>query len=121
MKLIIKLVIVALVANAAWHVMSAYASFYKFKDSVAQLALFGNDKSIDMLRGRVIASAGEYDLPLGDDDFSVRRENHHTIVDGSYTRSIELVPGFPRPWMFPFHIDSYSEAPMTGAGREPSR
>ena len=113
-KLLIKLAIVALVANAAWHVMSAYASYYKFKDGVAQVTLFGNDKSIDQLRSRVLALASEYDLPIGEDDFSLRRDQRHTVVDGSFSRPIELVPGFARPWRFSFHVDSFSEAPITG-------
>ena len=53
----LKLAIVALVANAAYHVMSAYSSYYKFKDAVQQTALFGNDKSIDRLRARVVEIA----------------------------------------------------------------
>ena len=50
-KLVIKLAIVALVANAAWHTMVAYTSFYKFKDAVQQTTQFGSDKSIDLLPG----------------------------------------------------------------------
>ena len=109
-KLLIKLAIVALVANAAWHAMSAYASFYKFKDGVAQVTLFSMGKSVEQMRTRVLALAAEYDLPIGDDDFSVRREGTHTVVDGSYSRTIELVPGFPRTWQFSFHVDSLSDA-----------
>jgi hypothetical protein len=31
---------------------------------------------------------------------------HHTTVDGSYTRIIELVPGYKYPWAFTFHVDT---------------
>jgi hypothetical protein len=116
-KLIIKLAIVALVANAAWHLMTAYTSYYKFKDAVQQTTQFGNDKSLEQLKARVVALANDYDLPLGEDDFTIRRESFHTIVDGSYTKTIDLVPGYSRPWPFDFHIDTFSEAPMTGQGR----
>jgi hypothetical protein len=114
LKLIVKLAIVALVANACWHVMSAYASYYKFKDAVAQTTLFGNDKTIEQLRARVVTLAAEYDLPVGEDDFSLRREARRTIVDGSYTRPIELAPGFSRPWEFRFRVETYSDAPVRG-------
>ena len=119
MKFIVKLLIAALIANAAWHVMSAYASFWKFKDAVAQTAQFGNDKSVTMLKNRILQLATEYDLPVDDNSFTVTRsrESLHTVVDGSYTREIELVPGYSRPWPFPFHIDTFSDAPMTGDGR----
>ena len=119
MKFIVKLLIAALIANAAWHVMSAYASFWKFKDAVAQTAQFGNDKSVAMLKNRILQLATEYDLPVDDNSFTVTRsrESLHTVVDGSYTREIELVPGYSRPWPFPFHIDTFSDAPLTGEGR----
>ena len=119
MKFIVKLLIAALIANAAWHVMSAYASFWKFKDAVAQTAQFGNDKSVAMLKNRILQLATEYDLPVDDNGFTVTRsrESLHTVVDGSYTREIELVPGYSRRWPFPFHIDTFSDAPMTGDGR----
>jgi hypothetical protein len=119
LKFIVKLLIAALIANAAWHVMSAYASFWKFKDAVAQTTQFGNDKSVAMLKNRILQLATEYDLPVDDNSFTVTRsrESLHTVVDGSYTREIELVPGYSRPWPFPFHIDTFSDAPMTGDGR----
>src|SRR5262245_54034310 len=113
-KLLLKLAIVAVIANAAWHVMSAYASYYKFKDAVQQTTLFGNDKSVEQLKTRILALAGDYDLPLGDDDVTVKRESLHTFVDGAYTKPIDLLPGYSRPWTFDFHTDTFSEAPMTG-------
>ncbi|HEY7291077.1 MAG TPA: hypothetical protein VH583_14670 [Vicinamibacterales bacterium] len=117
MKLLIKLAIVALIANAAWHVMAAYTSFYRFKDAVQETTQFGNGKSIDQLRARVIALAGDYDLPIGDDDFTVTREGQHTTVDGSYSKPIDLAPGYSRPWTFEFHVDTFSEAPVSSPSR----
>jgi hypothetical protein len=114
MKLIIKLAIAALLANAAFHVMTAYAAYYKFTDGVQQTALFGNDKSLAQLRARISAIAGELDIPLDDEDFTIAREEHHTKVDGSYVRSIDLLPGYTRPWTFSFHVDAFTEAPVTG-------
>jgi hypothetical protein len=113
-KLIVKLAIVALVGNAVVHVMTAYLAHYKFVDGVQQTMLFGNDKSLNTLRSRVVQLAVDYDLPIGEDDFTLTRETFHTIVDGSYTRSIDLIPGFSRPWKFTFHSDTFSEAPITG-------
>ena len=93
-KLLLKLIVVALVANAAWHVMTAYTSYYKFKDSVQQTTQFGNDKSVEQLKTRILALAADYDLPIGEDDLSVRREGLHTIVDASYSKAIDVAPGF---------------------------
>ncbi len=112
-KLLLKLAIVALVANAAWHLMGAYASYYKFKDAVQQTTLFGNDKTVEQLKARVLALAADYDLPIGEDDVTVTREQLRTKVDGSYTTVIQLAPGYSRPWTFEFHTDTFSEAPIT--------
>jgi hypothetical protein len=111
-KLIIKLAIVALVANAAWHMMSAYTSYYKFKDAVQQATQFGNDKSIEQLKTRIFALAADYDVPIGEDDLTIKREAQHTIVDSSYSKTIDLLPGYARPWTFQVHLDTFSEAPM---------
>jgi hypothetical protein len=116
-KLLLKLVIVALVANAAWHVMTVYTSYYKFKDSVQQTTQFGNDKSIEQLKARILALASDYDLPIGEDDVAIRREGNHTFVDASYSKSIDLAPGYTQPWTFEVHTDTFSEAPMATPSR----
>jgi len=111
-KLLIKLAIAALLANATWHVMSAYLSHYKFRDAVQQTTLFGNDKTVAELEKRILDLAAEYDVPLSADDVTVKRDLRHTITDGSYTRPIDLLPGYSRPWSFTFHVDTFSEAPL---------
>ena len=118
-KLLLKLAVVALIANAAWHLMTVYTAHYKFSDAVQQTTQFGNDKSIEQLKTRILALALDYDIPLTEDDFTLRRstEDKHTVVDGSYQRPVDLAPGYARPWTFKIHVDTFSDAPMTGEGR----
>lgn len=106
-RLIVKLAIAALLANAAWRIGSAYASFYRFKDAVEQTTQYGPPQSDDQLRARILELSAQYDLPLAEDALSVRRELNHTIVDGSIARPIEVVPGYTRPWPFTFHVDTF--------------
>jgi hypothetical protein len=115
-KLIVKLLIVAIVANAAWHLMTAYTAYWKFKDAVQQTAQFGNDKSVEQLKSRVLQLASDYDLPVDENDFTVTRsrETLHTVIDGSFARDVELLPGYSRRWPFAFHVDTFSDAPLTG-------
>jgi hypothetical protein len=108
MKLIIKLAVVAIVANAAYHLMIAYVSYYKFTDAVQQTTQYGGDKSLDELRTRIAELAAEHDVPVGRDDFTLTREERHTIVDGSYRRIVDFAPGISRPWRFAFHTDTYT-------------
>jgi hypothetical protein len=112
MKLIVKFLIVALVANAAWHLLIAYTAHYRFKDSVEESAQYGIDLSDDRLRQRVVDLMVQFDIPADADSFTLRREDTHTIIDGSYTRTIDLVPGYSRRWPFSWHVDTYAQ---TGA------
>jgi hypothetical protein len=105
-KTIVKLALVAVIANATWRVGSAYVTHYKFTDSVEQTTLFRGKRSDDMLRERIFEIASDYDIDIRDDKVSLRVENHHTIVEGAYTRDIELFPGFTYAWPFTFHTDT---------------
>jgi hypothetical protein len=107
-KAVVKLAIVALLANASLRVASAYIMHYKFTDSVQQTTLFRGKRTDEMIRTRVFELASDYDIPVSDADVSLRTEDHHTIVEGQYRREIELVPGFRFAWPFSFHIDTLS-------------
>ena len=108
-KLILKLAVVALIANCTWRVGSAYVSHYKFTDAVQQAALFRGNKTDDVLRLRIFDIASDYDIPLTDGDMTLTTQEHRTTVDGNYTRIIELVPGYQYPWEFTFHIDTLKD------------
>jgi hypothetical protein len=107
-KLILKLAVVALLANASWRVGTAYIAHYKFQDSVQQAALFRGSKTDDVLRQRIFELASDFDIPVSDEQVMLITKDHHTVVDGGYTRIIELAPGFKYPWEFTFHVDTLS-------------
>jgi hypothetical protein len=107
-KLLVKLALAALVANAAWRVGSAYMTFYKFQDAVSEASQFSGQKSEDELHQRVIELATDYDVPLAYNAVTVRRENQHTYIDGTYERVLDLAPGYHYPWPFKLHVDTLS-------------
>ena len=115
MKIILKLILVAVLANALWRVGSAYATFYKFKDSVTATAA-GEPGTEDELRQRIAELAATYDLPLKADDITVTRDPHHTAVEGSYKKPVTLFPGFDYQWPFSVDVDAYVIAPPTRRG-----
>ena len=46
--------------------------------------------------------------PIDEDQLTVRHdERNHTTVDTSYSRQLELFPGFKYPWEFTIHVDTY--------------
>ena len=110
MKLFLKLVLAALIANAAWRIGSSYVSFYKFKDAITEEAQFGGDKSVDELRGRVAALAQQFDLPIDGDNVTVVKESQHTRIAGSYKKTIEVIPGFKYPWTFSWDVETINFA-----------
>lgn len=112
-KLVLKLAVAALIANAVWHVGTAYLSFYRFKDAVYETAQFGADKGDSQLQSRVLELAGEYDVPLTADGFTIAHRDNHTLIDGSYIRPVDLLPGYTYPWPFEWHTDAFT---IPGAG-----
>jgi hypothetical protein len=105
-KLLLKLALAALIANAAWRVGSAYVTFYRFKDAVTETAQFASQKSKAELKQRILELASDYDVPLAADAVSVRRDDrNHTVIDGSYTLPVDVLPGYRYLWPFVWHVD----------------
>ena len=104
MKLLIKLAITALIANAAWRLGSEYLSYFKFRDAVREAAIY-QAKTDDELRKRVAALASDYDLPVDADAMTIRHDGRQTFMEGVYVKPVELFPGFPYAWRFEWAID----------------
>jgi hypothetical protein len=103
-RLLVKLALAALVANAAWRVGSDYVTHFKFRDGVREAAAYGaNDRD---LRQRITALADQFDLPLDEDALNIQRDERHVVVDGTYVRPIELLPGYEYPWRFAWSVDA---------------
>jgi hypothetical protein len=105
MRTLLKLVVVALIANAVWHLFGAYYPNYKFQDAVEYAAQNGASLTQEQLRDKVVELASQFDVPLTAEQVNVARQNTHTTVDLSYKRQIELVPGFKPEWPFSIHVD----------------
>ncbi len=104
-RTLMKLAVVALVANAVWHLFGAYYPNYKFQDAIEYAAQNGADLSQEALRDKVVELAAQYDVPVTADQVAIARRNTHTTVDLAYKRPIELVPGFKPQWSFSIHVD----------------
>jgi len=105
-KTLVKLAFVAVLANATWHLGVAYSEHYKFKDAVAETTEYGTGQSEEQLSERVLSLAAEFDVPITREDFTLKRIEAHTVVDGAYQRTIEFAPGFSYPWPFTWHVDT---------------
>jgi hypothetical protein len=104
-RLLLKLIVVALLANATWHAFNVYAPHYRFKDGAQYAAQFRGASSDEVLRDKILSLASEFDVPVTEDGVAVSHVGQHTFVEVSYVTPIELVPGFKRPWPLSFKID----------------
>jgi hypothetical protein len=106
MKLLIKLAIVALMANAVWRLGLEYVTHNRFSDAV-QVALIDRNQSDGPLRQYVLELAAKYDVPLTDEALTIRTENSRRFINGSYVKPIRILPGYDRDWSFTLAVESY--------------
>jgi hypothetical protein len=115
-KTVIKLVLLALVANATWHLYLAYAAHYKFRDAVEYAARNRGDRTDEQLHDYFMDVAADADVPIPAEAVVVTHIGMSTAVDVSYRRPVELLPSRTYPWSFSFRIDTYTlQAPNTVA------
>jgi hypothetical protein len=104
-RTLLKLALVALVANAGWHVFGAYSPNYKFEDAIQYAAQNRGSLSDEALQQRILEMAAQFEVPVTASDVTVSRRGNHTLVDVSYVRPVDLAPGLRYPWPFSFHVD----------------
>jgi putative aminopeptidase FrvX len=108
MRTFLKLVVVALLANAAWHLFGVYSPNYKLQDGIQYAAQNRGRMSDEALRDKILEIANQFDVPVNAADVSVTHQDTHTTVDLSYVRPVDLAPGIKYPWPFSIHVDVIS-------------
>jgi hypothetical protein len=103
-KLFIKLAIVALLANAAFHVGSEYLTYIRFRDAVRDAAMF-KAKNDTQLMARIMELAEQYDVPIDEENITIERAERKVSIEGWYDKSIEVVPNYQYPWHFGLSLD----------------
>jgi hypothetical protein len=98
-KLLLKLAVVALLANAAYHVGSEYLTYFRFRDAIRDAAMFKARNNAELM-GRILDIAGQYEIPLDQDNVTIERQERRVTVDGWYDKPIEVVPNYEYPWHF---------------------
>lgn len=105
MKLLIKLLVAALVVNAAYRVGSEYLTHIQFRDAIRDAATYKTTNDED-LRRRIIELSVQHDVPLAEDQLKIVREDRHVVVEGRYEKPIEVVPTVRYRWPFSWTIDA---------------
>ena len=97
---LIRLVIAGLLLFASYRIGQVYVAHYAFTDEVAQIAERGVRTDDAEVRGAVVEAATRLRIPLDPDRVNVRLLGEHVYVDLRYSRAVEILPGFRRPWNF---------------------
>jgi hypothetical protein len=99
---LIRLIVIAAVAWAAWHAGLAAWQQFQFTDEVEKIAQFGPDKDAGSVMAAVLESARRYNLPVAEKDVRIRQETQPATlyIDVSYTVQVEVLPRFFYPWTF---------------------
>lgn len=116
-KLLLKLAVVALLANAAFHIGVEYLTFVRFQDDIRDAAIF-KAKTDGELTTRILALAQQHEVPLDEENLNIEREGRLVRVDGWYDKPIEVLPTYRYPWHFGMSLDVMSQVPPpAGAGK----
>ena len=97
MKLLLKLVVVAAVINAAYHVGMAEYRFSQLKDSVHSMLVLGTTTPLEQLKDQALQKAADLKLPVSAEKVTFSRENVTTTVSLSYQVEVEPFPGYKYP------------------------
>jgi hypothetical protein len=108
MKTILKLLLAALVINAAARGGLAAYRYYQFKDAAQQAVLFGNSESEEELQQIIIDRGLSLSLPVDTDSVTVQRAAGRTWADASYRQPIEFFPNQEYPVKWTFTVEGYS-------------
>src|SRR5690348_1225994 len=107
MKTVIKLIIAAVLINAAYRSGTVFLKYYQFKDETQQMVLFGQSETVTSLTSQIVEEGMKRDVPVDDDDVTVTRQGMRTVAEVSYSENVELFPRFIYPVNFSFSAEAY--------------
>jgi hypothetical protein len=96
---LLSLAVIAVIGYFAFHVGTAYWSYYQFQDRMKQEARFAMHRSDALITKRLREYADSLDLPEGARNVNVRRRQRTIQIWAEYYQIIEF-PGFVREVYF---------------------
>jgi hypothetical protein len=94
------LAVFLLIVHAAVRAGIVWLHYQNFKDGVRETALFAGTKTDDVLRDNVMRLAAENSVPLDPEALTIDRAGGAITIRASYVDTVELLPGYRRPWEF---------------------
>jgi hypothetical protein len=101
MKTLFKIVITIAILTACFQSARYYFNNFQFEDAAQQRLLFETRASDAEVVTLMMRLAAEYQLPLQEENISVRMVGQDRVVEMEYTENVPLLPGvFTYPWKF---------------------
>lgn len=101
MKTLFKLLVTLAILTACFQASRYYLNNFQFEDAAQQRLLFETRASDADIITIVMRLANEYQLPLKEENVSVRMIGQDRVVEMEYTEDVPLLPGFFNyPWKF---------------------
>ncbi|MGH9386761.1 MAG: hypothetical protein ACRD2N_21025 [Vicinamibacterales bacterium] len=101
MTTLIKLVVAALILNAAARAGLAAFDHYRFTDAAKEAMVFAPNATDAQLVQSVARIARTHDVPITEDDITLRHDGPDIIVEFSYAKDVNLVPSlYTKRWSF---------------------
>lgn len=114
-KLIVKLLIMLAVLNAAARGGMAAWNYYQFKDAAQQAAVFGGEMPTSTLHMQVMEKAAEIGIPIAPEQVNVHRTGQRTVIEASYVQPVEFFPRYEYPVPLRFAVEGlYAGNPLEG-------
>ncbi|MGE4056066.1 MAG: hypothetical protein AB7F99_14815 [Vicinamibacterales bacterium] len=106
LKQLVKLALAALIANVVWRVGSEYVTHLRFRESV-RAATVDHASTDESLKAAILEEADRLDVPIAVEDLEIARAERRIGIAGTYTKTIELVPGYEYPWDFDWEVEVF--------------
>ena len=94
MKLLLKLVVIAAVLNAAYQLGIDEYRHSQFKDAVHSMLTLGKDTPVEELKQQMLRKAVDLQLPVSEDKITISRQGVRTTVSVSYNTEPAPFPGY---------------------------
>ena len=91
-RALIKLALVVLVVHAGVRVVPPFWNYVKFRDACEEIARFSSRRSVEEVTTRVLTKAGQFDIPLRQEQLQVRKQGTVTFIKADYTPQLESRP-----------------------------
>ena len=110
LKTVIKLLVAAVILNAAWRVGSTFLTYYRFEDRLQEVAQFGGSRPVAEVREQAVKVSKELDVPIEPDAIVVRKTDREIFIDASYVDQLQVFPSYYYPWEFKLTVKACTRA-----------